>query len=162
MPRSLRVAVRFRRYAPHCLVGVAQLVELRVVVPAAAGSSPVAHPSKGPAKRALSCFELHGETPDGENAGIIFAFHRGEIVEPVAIQAMARSKRPNGAGSVYVKHGSFYGRWRTTDGGLANRKLGLVRRPGTREGLTRTQAEKCLRELMPRCRRGRSSRPGSA
>jgi hypothetical protein len=29
------------------LVGVAQLVELRVVVPAVAGSNPVAHPSKG-------------------------------------------------------------------------------------------------------------------
>ena len=33
-----------RRYARSVLVGVAQLVELRVVVPAAAGSSPVAHP----------------------------------------------------------------------------------------------------------------------
>ena len=33
------------------LVGVAQLVELRVVVPAAAGSSPVAHPSRSPCKR---------------------------------------------------------------------------------------------------------------
>jgi hypothetical protein len=31
---------------------------------------------------------------------------------------------------------------------MTNRKLGPVRRPGTREGLTRTQAEKRLRELM--------------
>jgi hypothetical protein len=61
---------------------------------------------------------------------------------------MARPKRPNGAGSVYIKHGSLYGPWLTMDGGLANRKLGTVRRPGTREGLTRTQAAKRLRELM--------------
>src|SRR5829696_10271257 len=61
---------------------------------------------------------------------------------------MARPKRPNGAGSVYIKHGSYYGRWLTVEGGLANRKLGRVRRPGTREGLTHTQAEKRLRELM--------------
>jgi hypothetical protein len=61
---------------------------------------------------------------------------------------MAKPKRPNGAGSVYIKHGSYYGRWLIVEGGLANRKLGRVRRPGTREGLTHTQAEKRLRELM--------------
>ena len=125
---------------PHPLV--------RVVVPAAAGSSPVAHPSKRPAKRAFSRSWSAARELDGESAGIILRFHRGEIVEPVAINAMARPKRPNGAGSVYIKHGSFYGRWRTMDGGLANRKLGPVRRPGSCDGLTRTQAEKRLRELM--------------
>jgi integrase len=61
---------------------------------------------------------------------------------------MAGPRRANGAGSIYIKHRSFYGRWTTADGGLANRKLGAVRRPGTREGLTRGQAEKRLRELM--------------
>jgi integrase len=61
---------------------------------------------------------------------------------------MARGRRANGAGSVYIKHGSYYGRWLTADGGHANRRLGPVRRPGTREGLTRTQAEKRLRELI--------------
>lgn len=61
---------------------------------------------------------------------------------------MPKSKRANGAGSVYVKHGSFYGRWLTASGGHANRRLGPVRRPGTRDGMTRTQAEKRLRELM--------------
>jgi hypothetical protein len=61
---------------------------------------------------------------------------------------MARSKRANGSGSVYIKHGSFYGRWLTTEGGHANRRLGPVRRPGSRQGLTRAQAEKRLRELI--------------
>ena len=61
---------------------------------------------------------------------------------------MARPKRPHGAGSLYIKHGSYYGRWMTADGGLPNRRLGRVRVPGIREGLTRRQAEKRLRELM--------------
>ena len=61
---------------------------------------------------------------------------------------MARDKRANGAGTVYVKHGSYYGRWLTAGGGRANRKLGPVRRPGTSHGLTRSQAEKRLREAM--------------
>ena len=61
---------------------------------------------------------------------------------------MARPKRANGAGSIYIKHGSYYGRWVTLERGMTNRKLGPVRRPGTREGLTHTQAEKRLRELM--------------
>jgi hypothetical protein len=61
---------------------------------------------------------------------------------------MSRKKRANGAGSAYLEHGCFYGRWVTLDGGRANRKLGPVRQPGTRQDLTRTQAEKRLRELM--------------
>src|SRR3954453_17504522 len=61
---------------------------------------------------------------------------------------MARPKRADGAGSIYIKHGAYSGRWVTIEGGMTNRKLGSVRRPGTREGLTRTQAEKRLRELM--------------
>ena len=61
---------------------------------------------------------------------------------------MARTKRANGAGTVYIKNGSYYGRWITVEGGRTNRKLGRVRQPGTRDGITRTQAEKRLRELM--------------
>jgi hypothetical protein len=61
---------------------------------------------------------------------------------------MARSRRSNGAGTVFIKHGNYYGRWYTTAGGRTNRKLGPVRRPGTASGLTRAQAEKRLRELM--------------
>ena len=61
---------------------------------------------------------------------------------------MARTKRANGAGTVYIKNGSYYGRWITVEGGRTNRRLGRVRQPGTRDGITRTQAEKRLRELM--------------
>jgi hypothetical protein len=61
---------------------------------------------------------------------------------------MSRPRRANGAGSVYIKHGSYYGRWLTDSGGHTNRKLGPVRLPGTSSGLTRRQAEKRLRELM--------------
>jgi integrase len=61
---------------------------------------------------------------------------------------MARNKRTRGTGEVYVKYGAYYGRWWTPAGGRTNRKLGPVRRPGSSDGLTRTQAEKRLRELM--------------
>ena len=37
---------------------------------------------------------------------------------------MARTKRANGAGTVYIKNGSYYGRWVTLEGGRTNRKLG--------------------------------------
>jgi integrase len=60
---------------------------------------------------------------------------------------MTRPKRANGAGAVYIKHGSYYGRW-LTPAGRTNRRLGPVRRPGSSAGMTRTQAEKRLRELM--------------
>ena len=107
---------------------------VRVVVPAVAGSSPVAHPSKGPAKRALSRFLLLRQTPDWTNAGKTNAFHRGKLEEPAPTSAMAKSKRANGAGSVSIKYGSYYGRWLTDAGGHANRRLVSVRRPGTRKG----------------------------
>jgi hypothetical protein len=58
------------------------------------------------------------------------------------------SRRSNGAGTVFIKHGNYYGRWYAPDGGRTNRKLGPVRRPGTAAGLARAQAEKRLRELM--------------
>ena len=61
---------------------------------------------------------------------------------------MTRPKRANGAGSVYIKHGSYYGRWLTAGGGHTNRRLGPVRQPGTSSGLTRKQAEQRLRALM--------------
>jgi integrase len=60
---------------------------------------------------------------------------------------MARDKRANGTGTVYVKHGSYYGRWLTPTG-RANRRLGPVRRHGSSEGLTRSQAERRMRELI--------------
>lgn len=60
------------------------------------------------------------------------------------------AKRPHGTGHVYVKWGSFYGRWRSPDGRLLNRRIGKVRERGTSDGLTRRQAERALRELMAR------------
>jgi integrase len=64
------------------------------------------------------------------------------------IACMTRSRRANGAGNVYIKHGQYYGRWYTLAGGRTNRKLGPVRRPGSASGLTRAQAEKRLRAIM--------------
>lgn len=52
-------------------------------------------------------------------------------------------KRDYGTGHVYIKWGSYYGRWRTLDRRLVNRKLGKVRPVGQRSGgLTRVQAER--------------------
>jgi integrase len=57
-------------------------------------------------------------------------------------------KRRYGTGHLYEKHGAYYGRWRTLDGRWLNRKVGVVRREGTREGLTRAQAEQGFRRLQ--------------
>jgi len=59
---------------------------------------------------------------------------------------MAR-KRSYGTGSLYQKHDDWYGRWRTPSG-RANRRVGPVRKPGTREGLTRTEAERKLQAMI--------------
>ena len=34
------------------------------------------------------------------------------------------SKRPPGTGSLYEKHGAYYGRWRAFDGRQLNRRIG--------------------------------------
>jgi integrase len=64
----------------------------------------------------------------------------------------ARARRGRGTGEVYVKHGSYYGRWTTPAGGRANRKLGPVRAPGSTAGLTKPQAERRMRELIDQVR----------
>jgi integrase len=71
-------------------------------------------------------------------------------VDAVAASGLVSSKSPRsyGSGSVYVKHGAYYGRWVTPDGGRANRRLGLMRKPGATQGLTRKEAEDRLRELI--------------
>ncbi len=58
-------------------------------------------------------------------------------------------RRPYGTGTLYQKAGSWYGRWLVGEHRM-NRKLGRVRQPGTREGLTRSQAERELRRRMER------------
>ena len=56
------------------------------------------------------------------------------------------SKRSYGTGQLYVKQGSWYGRWRTSDGRRLNRRLGPVRETGGAAGLTRREAERVFRK----------------
>lgn len=58
------------------------------------------------------------------------------------------SKRHAGTGHLYEKWDSYYGRWRTLDGRLLNRKVGPIRSPGGRDGLTRAQAERAFRRMQ--------------
>ena len=57
-------------------------------------------------------------------------------------------RRVWGTGHLYEKHGSYYARWRTYGGRLLNRKVGPVRAPGARDGLTRSEAEKEFRRMQ--------------
>ena len=64
----------------------------------------------------------------------------------------AAARRSYGSGRVYVRKGSagqetFYGSW-WTNGRRVNRRLGVKRARGSREGLTTAQAEAQLRRLM--------------
>jgi integrase len=68
----------------------------------------------------------------------------GESRRDVAIRRVARRR----IGQLYIKHGSYYGRWWTPDGRCLNRRVGAVRAPGSSDGLTWTQAEKRFRELQ--------------
>ena len=62
--------------------------------------------------------------------------HRVAAASPAYNVAMA--KRDYGTGHLYVKQGSYFGRWRAPDGRLVNRKIGPVRAAGARGGgLTR-------------------------
>jgi integrase len=72
-----------------------------------------------------------------------------ELPAPPLLSAMAaRAPRTYGSGTIYAKHGAWYGRWLTAEGGRANRKLGPIRAPGAPDGLTRKDAEDRLRDLM--------------
>ena len=57
------------------------------------------------------------------------------------------ARRPYGKGTLFTHRGAWYGQWRV-GGRLVKRKLGLKRVPGSREGLTRTQADRELGRLM--------------
>jgi integrase len=57
-------------------------------------------------------------------------------------------RRSRGTGHLYVKHGAYYARWRTSSGRYVNRKVGPVRVRGTSNGLTRAAAERELRKLQ--------------
>ena len=57
------------------------------------------------------------------------------------------NRRSYGSGSITIRNGAYYGKWRA-GGQQIKRKLGPVRQPGTRSGLTKAQAEGQLRKLM--------------
>ncbi len=57
------------------------------------------------------------------------------------------AKRSYGSGSIFVIGGSWHARWWVGDRRV-KRALGPVRQPGSRDGLTRTQAERELRRRM--------------
>ena len=57
------------------------------------------------------------------------------------------ARRTHGTGSIIVIGDVYYGKWRV-GGRQVKRRLGQVRPAGTRDGLTRTQAEAQLRLLM--------------
>jgi integrase len=63
----------------------------------------------------------------------------------------SKDKRTYGSGSVIVHRGAWYGRW-WIGTRYVKRKLGAIREPGTREGLTRKQAEMALRRMMTEVR----------
>jgi integrase len=56
-------------------------------------------------------------------------------------------RRNYGTGNLRIRRGAWYGQW-WIGGRRVQRKLGPKRQPGTREGLTRKQAEAELRRLM--------------
>jgi integrase len=63
------------------------------------------------------------------------------------MRSQPSSRRSYGTGSIVVRRGAYYGKWRA-GGRQVMRKLGAVRKPGSRDGLTRKQAEAELRQLM--------------
>jgi integrase len=62
-------------------------------------------------------------------------------------EATRGRKRQYGTGSIFEKRGAWYGQWRVRNRSVT-RKLGPIRTPGSRDGLTRKMAEARLRKLM--------------
>jgi hypothetical protein len=57
------------------------------------------------------------------------------------------TRRPHGTGSVYQQGASWYGRW-YQNGKRIKRKIGPIRQPGSRDGLTEKMAAKRLQRMM--------------
>lgn len=57
------------------------------------------------------------------------------------------TRRSHGTGSLFEHNAAWYGKWRV-DGRQIKRRIGPKRQPGTREGLTRSQAEARLRRII--------------
>lgn len=66
--------------------------------------------------------------------------------------AKSTTRRPYGAGSLYVRGEGWYGHWRVDGGRQVKRRIGPVRVEGSREGLTRRQAEAELRRVIAETR----------
>jgi hypothetical protein len=58
------------------------------------------------------------------------------------------ARRARGQGQLYIRNGTYYGRWRTIDGRRLNRRIGLVRADGQADGLTKAAAERAFRKLQ--------------
>lgn len=58
-----------------------------------------------------------------------------------------KSKRSYGSGTIIEEGGAFYGKWRVGKRQV-KRRLGSIRKPGSREGLTPKDAEGVLRQKM--------------
>jgi integrase len=67
--------------------------------------------------------------------------------DPPTVKPRGGAKRQYGTGSIFEKRNAWYGKWRVRNRQVT-RKLGPIRKPGTREGLTRKMAEARLRKLM--------------
>lgn len=63
------------------------------------------------------------------------------------MQTKGTSRRANGSGGLIERNGVYYGKWRVGDKQI-KRRLGPIRKPGTSEGLTKTQAGAKLQKLM--------------
>lgn len=61
------------------------------------------------------------------------------------------TRRSYGTGSLFVYRGAWYGQWRV-GGRVVKRRIGAMREPGSRDGLTRKQAESRLRRLIDEVR----------
>ncbi len=59
------------------------------------------------------------------------------------------AKGEYGLGTLYEKHGAWYGRWRTPGGLKRNRKIAAVKGTGA-SGLSRTEARRELQRMMER------------
>ena len=67
--------------------------------------------------------------------------------DPPAPKPSSAAKRRYGTGSIFEKRNAWYGQWRVRNRTIT-RKLGPIRTPGSRNGLTRKMAEARLRKLM--------------
>lgn len=57
-------------------------------------------------------------------------------------------RRIKGTGHLYERNGTYYGRWRASNGRQFNRRVGPVRTTGSRDGLTRSEAEREFRRMQ--------------